>query len=68
MQVCNILSTVPKLSFLDLSHNELDSSSVAEAIADSEQQLAFNQLKTLVLNCTHMQWTALQHCLNMLPK
>ena len=65
MQVCNILSTTSKLSFLDLSHNEIDSSSVSDA---GDVKMAFYHLKTLVLNCTHIQWTALQQCLKMLPK
>ena len=67
-QVCNILTKLPKLSFLDLSHNELDSSSVLEVVSEAEQELAFDQLKTLVLNCTHFDWSALQECLKMLPK
>ena len=68
VQVCNILTKLPKLSFLDLSHNELDSSSVLEVVSEAEQELAFDQLKTLVLNCTHFDWSALQECLKMLPK
>lgn len=68
IQVCSILSTVPNLSFLDLSRNELDPSSVLEVISESEERLAFDQLKILVLNSTHLQWSALQECLKMLPR
>ena len=39
-----------------------------EAASEADEGVAFRQLKTLVLNCTHLEWKAVQSCLEMLPK
>ena len=71
-QVDVLLSTFPKLSFLDLTQNPLDSTTFTPSplpqLLPSLPPSPSRTLHTLVLNSTNIMWSALQVCLEMLHR
>ena len=63
MQVLDILHSMPKLSFLDLTSNPL----ISETFASSEFK-SFPNMTVLVLNYTNIEWSALEVCLQFVSK